>query len=266
MSLVVDDKAGSGQLTVHRDVPYSPSFVLALSEISQTIKNLADLVFLPGFHSPTLALLYAPQQTWAGRYHSTKDTFVLEIRTFDLTGGTYPLLTRVDSLPADSLYIVPCPRELGGVVAVTTTGILHVDQGGRVVAAAVNAWWGYTTARPANRESEHRKLSLEASKATFVADKDMVLVLANGGAYQVRMNMDGRAVESLTVEEEAAVLPPPSALSRIGEDKLFVGTAEGDSILYEVEMVREQAELPTTVEEQKPVLDMEVDYDEGEHV
>lgn len=238
------------------DVPYTPSFVLALSDVSPLIKNLADLIFLSGYNSPTLAILYTPTQTWAGRYHSAKDTFVLEIRTMDLSGGSYPLLTRVDSLPSDTLYIVPCPKELGGVILVTTTGLLHVDQGGRVVCASVNAWWGYTTDRPVNRDNEGRKLSLEGSRASFVGDS-MLLVLATGQAHQVRMEMDGRAVGSIIVGEEIAVLPPPSSISRLGIDKVFVGSPEGDSVMYEVQMIREKQD------ERKPAIDMEMDYDDG---
>lgn len=240
------------------DVPYTPSFVLALSDVSPTIRNLADLVFLPGYNSPTLAIIYTPTQTWAGRYQSARDTFILEIRTIDLSGGSYPLLTRVDSLPSDTLYIVPCPRELGGVVLVTTTGILHVDQSGRVVCASVNAWWAYTTRRPSNRANEHRKLSLEGSRASFVGDRDMLLVLSTGKAHQVRMEMDGRAVGSIIVEEELGVLPPPSSVSRLGSDKVFVGSPEGDSVMYEIQMVREKVDQ---AEEKKPDIDMEVDDD-----
>lgn len=232
-----------------------------MTDVSPLIKNLADLVFLTGYNSPTLAILYTPTQTWAGRYQSSKDTYILEIRTMDLSSGSYPLLTRVDALPSDTLYIVPCPRELGGVVLVTTTGIIHVDQGGRVVCTSVNAWWGYTTNRARDRSYESRKLTLEGSRATFVGDKDMLLVLATGRAHQVRMTMDGRAVGSIVIEEEVGILPPPSSISRLGTDKVFVGSPEGDSVMYETQMVREKVDQ---AEEKKPAIDMELDYDDGE--
>ncbi|ORY33060.1 cleavage and polyadenylation specific protein [Naematelia encephala] len=241
-----------------RDVPYSPSFVLSLSEVSSSLKNLQDLLFLPGFHSPTLALLFSPSHTWAGRYHSARDTFCIEIRTIDLSSGTsYPLLTSVTGLPSDSLYLVACPAELGGVVLVTATGVVHVDQSGRIVGAGVNAWWSYTTNLPSDRSSEGRKLTLEGSQAVFVTDRDMLLVLQDGDVHQVRFEMDGRAVGSIKVDEQSSAVPPPSSLVIAGDRAVFVGSAEGDSILAKVDVARE-------VLEEKPAenKDMEVDWDE----
>lgn len=87
-------------------------------------------------------------------------------------------------------------------------------------------------------------------------------MLASGKAHHVRLQMDGRAVGSILVEEELGALPPPSALSTVGGDGVFVGCPEGDSVLYGVEIIREKKE--ESVEEVKPVLDMEVDYDDGE--
>ena len=240
-----------------RDVPYSPSYVLTLSDVSPTLKNLADLAFLPGFHSPTIAMLYSPVFTWAGRYKSARDTFVLEIRTLDISsGGSYPLLTSVTGLPADSLYLVACPSDLGGVVIVTETGIVHVDQAGRVVGTSVNAWWAYATAIRSDGGSEGRKLSLEGSKCIFVDGRDMLLVQHNGDVHQVRFEMDGRTIGRITVEPQSSQLPPPAALVPSGDKALFVGCAEGDSTLVKIDLVREVVE-----NDQKPDADMDWDED-----
>lgn len=246
-----------------REVPYSPSFLLALSEVSPSIKNLQDLLFLPGFNSPTLALLCQPTYTWAGKLRSNKDTFHLEIRTFDFSGsGSFPLLTSVSGLPSDSLYLVACPTSIGGVVVVTTNGIVHVDQGGRLVSASVNAWWSLSTGLQANKASEERKLSLEGSRAEFVSDHDLLLVLQNGDAHQVRFEMDGRAVGTIKVDEQSSSVPPPSTIVSAGENGLFIGSAEGDSLLARVDMVQDVATAEPEAEEKKE--DMDVDWDEGE--
>ncbi|BEI92713.1 uncharacterized protein CcaverHIS019_0503410 [Cutaneotrichosporon cavernicola] len=243
------------------DVPYSPSFVLPLADISPTIKNLQDLLFLPGFHSPTVALLFEPTHTWAGKFRTSKDTFRLEIRTIDLSaGGSYPLLTSVTGLPADSQYLVPCPTEVGGIAIVTGNGIVHVDQGGRIVSAAVNAWWGLSTSLGTNRDSEGRKLKLEGSHAEFVGPNDMLLVLANGQTHQVRFEMDGRAVGAIKVDEATSNVPPPSTMVMAGAQGLFIGSAEGDSLLAKVELVREVIEADA--KEEKKGEEMEVDWDE----
>jgi cleavage and polyadenylation specificity factor subunit 1 len=55
------------KLIAGRDVPYSPSFVLDLAaDVDERIRNVVDFVFLPGFNSPTVAVLFQAQQTWTG--------------------------------------------------------------------------------------------------------------------------------------------------------------------------------------------------------
>ena len=50
-----------------RDVPYSPSFILDLAtDVDESIRNVIDFVFLPGFNNPTMAVLFQVQQTWTG--------------------------------------------------------------------------------------------------------------------------------------------------------------------------------------------------------
>lgn len=145
--------------------------------------------------------------------------------------------------------MVAAPANLGGVVVVTETGLLHVDQGGRVAAAAVNGWWRHVTRLSQDDRSEGRLLSLEGSRAVFVGN-ELLLFLANGAIHQVRFEMDGRAVGGIMVEDELTVTSPPSDVCATG-NTLFVATAEGDSVLYNVDFVRE------TAGDVKP--DMEVD-------
>lgn len=250
-------------LTCRSDVPYSPSFVLPLTDVSPSIRNIQDFLFLPGFHSPTLAILYTPVHTWAGRYGSARDTTCLEIRTFDLTTtGSYPLLTSVSGLPSDPLYMIACPSELRGVVVVTTTGIVHIDQGGKVLGAGVNAWWGYTTNLRGDPSGEGRRISLEGSRSVFVSERDMLLVLSNGDVHQVRFEMDGRSVGSIKIDEQSSSVPPPSSVTIAGNNAVFFGSAEGDSLFAKVEMVREVVQADETERDKVENGDMDVDYDE----
>ena len=101
------------------------------------------------------------------------------------------------------------------------------------------------------------KLSLQGSRAAFV-EREMVLVLADGSAYQVKLEMDGRAVGAIVVQERMSVLPPPASISVL-KNALFVGCAEGDSVLYSVDLVRDSAKA----EEVKPDLEMDAE-DDGE--
>ncbi len=55
------------QFIFTRDIPYSPSFILDLgTDVDERIRNIVDFVFLPGFNTPTMAILFQTQQTWTG--------------------------------------------------------------------------------------------------------------------------------------------------------------------------------------------------------
>jgi cleavage and polyadenylation specificity factor subunit 1 len=48
-------------------MPYLPSFILDLAiDVDESIRNIIDFVFLPGFNNPTVAVLFQVQQTWTG--------------------------------------------------------------------------------------------------------------------------------------------------------------------------------------------------------
>ena len=47
-----------------RSLPYAPSFVIELLEVSPQLRNVIDFVFLAGFNEPTIAILSQPVQTW----------------------------------------------------------------------------------------------------------------------------------------------------------------------------------------------------------
>jgi cleavage and polyadenylation specificity factor subunit 1 len=144
---------------------------------------------------------------------------------------------------------------------VTATGLVHVDQSGRTVATSLNAWWGMTTSLKSDTTYEHRKLSLEGSKGIFVTERDMLLILHNGDVHQVRFEMDGRSVGTIKVDEQSSGVPPPSCVVAAGGGSVFVGCAEGNSILARVDVVREMIEEVQKAEEKN---DMDVDWDEGD--
>lgn len=52
------------RFALHREIPYSPSFTVDFSALDPRIRNVKDMVFLPGFHSPTIAILYSERLSW----------------------------------------------------------------------------------------------------------------------------------------------------------------------------------------------------------
>ena len=146
-------------------------------------------------------------------------------------------------------------------MVITATGIVHIDQSGRILGASVNAWWEYATAIRSDKLSEGRRISLEGSKCVFVTERDMFLVLQNGDVHQVRFEMDGRAVGAIKINEQSSEVPPPSSVVVVGDKAVFVGCSEGDSLLAKVEAVRKMIKV-----EERPSVreqEMQVDWDEG---
>ncbi len=256
----------------HRDVPYTPSFVLPLSDLYTNIRNVRDFTFLSGFNNPTICLLFCPTPTYVGRYSTVKDTFQLEIRTLDITSKTYASLVRITGLPSDCLYIVPCPSKIGGVLVICETSIIHIDQSGNTVLASVNGWFSVVSGRTAtDRSHEHFAFELDDSRVAWLGGEDAAMIVLNdGSSHLLTLKMEGRAVSKIDIGERLkGRLAIPSTLLDIAGKGFFVGCAVGDSQLARVELKefavqnRETVEAEPMSEAQKDAMDEDL---EGEWV
>jgi cleavage and polyadenylation specificity factor subunit 1 len=248
-----------------RDVPYTPSFVLPLSDLSDNIKNVKDFTFLAGFNNPTICLLFCPTPTFVGRYSSVRDTFQLEIRTLDLNGKTYASLTTVRDLPSDCQYIIPCPSRFGGVLVVAETSIIHIDQSGNTVCAAVNGWFSSISGRTAvDRDHMNLELELDDSRLTWLgndAEADQaLLILKDGTVHQLGLKLEGRAVSKIEISAPISQrLVIPSAAADVAGKGVFVACAVGDSVLARVEMHELKLENGHVEEERTQALSAQKD-------
>ncbi|KAJ3757844.1 CPSF A subunit region-domain-containing protein [Lentinula raphanica] len=155
-------------------IPYFSSYILDFPQsVSPSIHNIIDFVFLPGFHNPTIAVLFNERPTWTGRLKEAKNTCGLR----------------------------------------------------------------------------------EGSRATFVYETTLLLILADGDVYTVTLAMDGKTVSGLSISDEplarttipslamsmattSAVLSSENAL--VEGDHLpcvFVGSTQGPSVLLRAGMI-----------------------------
>lgn len=253
-----------------KDVPYMPSFVLPLSELNSSIKNIKDLVFLTGFNNPTLAVLYEPTSTWVGRLDVLKDTVCLDIWTLDIVSQTYANLTTVKGLPSDCEYLVACPTEIGGVMIVAGSSLIHVDQNGNTIITSVNGWFKLISNQhqlnnKMDRSHENLMLELESSQLTYITSKEMLLILKNGSSYQITIKTEGRNVSKLTIGRKIEMdgMCRPNCMARIGEEGLFIGSAVGDSVLVSMEKKEIEREVEGGHETEMKMSGMEVDLGDG---
>jgi len=202
-----------------RDIPYSPSFVLDLpAQVDQNLRNIIDFVFLPGFNNPTLAMLFQTEGNY--RFHSDhssmndlysfsrlkefKDTARVVIFTLDITAQHYPILTFVENLPHDSMYLLPCPMSLGGVVIITSNAIIYVDQSSRRIVLPINGWLSRISDASTLSADPTLKLVLEGSRSIFVDEKTFFIFLKDGTVYPVDLLVDGKTVSKLTMSPPLA--------------------------------------------------------------
>lgn len=243
-----------------------PSFVLPLEDMSTSLCNVKDFLFLPGFNNPTIAFLYEPKPTWTGRLQSQKDTYHVEIRTLDVLSKTYASLSSISGLPSDCQYMLACATSIGGVIVVTSTAIIHVDQSGRRVATSVNGWYDMMTALPADRGEEERRVELDGSGAVWMDDKNLLLSLRGGNTMQIRLELEGRAVHKLSLlGHNVGNITSLADIIKIGSRGVFVASAVGDSELYQIELEQYKVEAAEQLDS-KPENDLDMDLDEGELV
>ncbi|KAG9227086.1 hypothetical protein CCMSSC00406_0008286 [Pleurotus cornucopiae] len=228
-----------------RDIPYSPSFILDLgNEVDDSIRNVIDFTFLPGYNNPTLAVLFQTQQTWTGRMKEYKDTTKLMIFTLDLVHQHYPIISSVTGLPYDAFALLPCATLFAGVTILTGNAVIYVDASRRV-ALPVNGWAPRSTDMPLpnlSADEQTRSLHLEGSRAVFVDDKTLFVILKDGTIYPVELIADGKTVSKLIMGDALAQTTIPAAVRKLDNKHVFIGSTAGASVILRASRVEEEIE------------------------
>lgn len=177
----------------------------------------------------------------------------------------------MQGLPHDSFSILACGTSLGGVVIITSNSIIYVDQSSRRTVLPVNGWPVRISDLPLPTippENQSRNLELEGSRASFVDDTTMFIILKDGTVYPVDIVIDGKTVSKLTMGSALAQTTIPAVIRRITDAHLFVGSTVGPSVLLKAAHVEEEVEedhkmdvSPTTVVQMSH--DMDFDDDDG---
>jgi hypothetical protein len=88
--------------------------------------------------------------------------------------------------------------------------------------------------------------------------------LKEGRSVQVRIELEGRAVDRLALQEhEAGQIVSATALTKIGSRGVFAGSAVGDSALYKFETEHYKLKFEDAIVDEKTDEVEEIDMDEG---
>lgn len=215
------------------------SYVLNLSEMG--IVNVKDIVFLHGYYDPTIAFLYEPKRTWAGRLALQRDTCQLRALTIDLMQRRHPTIWATERLPYDSYALHPLSEAAGGGVLVLSPNvILHVSQNSRL-GLSLNSFAVPVENEPAPYPLDESPVvvTLDAATSLSLAHNRVLLSLRGGELYvlHVRTSELGRAVAGLELSK-AGNSVPASAICQVAPDLVFLASRLGDSLLLHVSDTR----------------------------
>ena len=219
------------------ETPYSPSFVLRLSNLDASLIHPVHLAFLHEYREPTFGILSSSQM----RSHSLgrRDNLTYQVFTLDLHQKASTTILSVAGLPQDLFRVVPLPAPIGGALLVGSNELIHVDQSGKANGVALNSLTKAATSFSLVDQS-HLELRLEGCAVdTVSADSgELLIILKDGRMAMLALRMDGRTVSGLDVkllppETGGTIIPSGvSTLSRLGRSAMFAGMEDGDSLVF----------------------------------
>lgn len=241
------------------------------------------MAFLPGFNEPTLAILYAPEPTWTGRLENVNHNCLVSLVTLasgsaksNSTETTAVVIATSPALPYSSLAVHPCPPDLGGTLILTANGILHLEQGGKIVGVASNGWFGkdWTGSGALKKDEVTVREELEGARVVFIANNKAIVFCKSGSTLELTMQTSGRSVSSMKLQTvgkgvaASCVERIRGSKGRFGENGyVFVGSEVGDSSLLRWEIgagaVNGAAQIVAAPAPQNDGMDLD-DDDEGE--
>ncbi|KAK4218291.1 protein cft1 [Rhypophila decipiens] len=218
------------------ETPYSPSFVLRLSNLDPTLLHPVHLAFLYQYREPTFGILSST--TSASNSLGRKDHFTYMVFTLDLQQKASTTLLSIGGLPQDLFRVVPLPAPVGGALLVGANELIHIDQAGKANGVAVNPMTKQATSFTLVDQSE-LNLRLEGSTIEVLLPElgEFLIVLHDGRMALLSFRIDGRTVSGLEIkmipqEAGGSIIPCRAvSLSRLGRSAMFVGSEEGDSLV-----------------------------------
>lgn len=241
------------------------------------------MVFLPGFNEPTLALLYAPEPTWTGRLENVSSNCLVSLVTLasgpsksgnssNSTSTTAVVIATSPPLPHSCLAIYPCPPDLGGTLIVTANGLLHLEQGGKLIGVASNAWFDKEwLGRGGGKGVSTVREALEGVQLVFVENEKALLFCKSGAILELTLTRSGRSIASMKLEKIGSGVPAScverirGSVGRFGEQGYaFVGSEVGESSLISWELHGKGSSAGVIEPVVSAVDIMDVDDDDGQ--
>lgn len=217
---------------------FSPSFVLPMTALDPVLQHPIAMAFLHEYREATLGVLFSTAAASMNMAPVRKDNLSYAVYTLDIEQRASTTLLSVTQLPNDLHQIVPVPGPIGGTLLFGGNEIIHIDQGGKTNALAVNEMSKKFTSFPMADQS-NLQLRLENCRVQLLdgSNTDVLLVLNDGSFAVLNFRLDGRSVSGLTLQKLDLSLTSYifqarcSTMTALPEGHLFFGSEEADSVL-----------------------------------
>ncbi|KAI1618471.1 histone H2A [Exophiala viscosa] len=251
------------------ETPHSPSFVLPLTVLDPGLLHPVDMTFLHEYRDPTIGILYSTAARSSNMSAERRDVTIYAVYALDLDQKASTTLQAVQKLPNDVYRIVALPAPVGGALLIGGNELIHIDQGGKTNAIAVNEFAKDASSFAMTDHSEYG-LKLEGCHIEHLgnASGDMLVILKTGELALLTFRLDGRSVTSMALRRigegqmQSLLMGAASCTTSLGSNCLFIGSEESDSLL--VSLAKRSSQLKKTLSRSQPEadgLDIEDDDD-----
>lgn len=238
---------------------YDSSFIIDAGVLDSSIDTVIDAQFLHNYQEPTIAILSAKTNSWAGSLIKSKDNVQLQVMTLDVQSKSTLPVFDLDNLPYDINRIIPLPKPLNGCLLVGCNEVVHVDNGGIAKRIAVNSFTSLITASVKSYQDESElNLKLENCSVVPIPDDHRVLViLSTGEFYYLNFELDGKSIKRMHLElvepkaYESIRLILPGQAASLDNNLLFFANLNGDCPLVEVKYTSSAKIVHKDVQEEK---------------
>lgn len=113
-----------------------------------------------------------------------------------------------------------------------------------------------------------RYIELEGSRASFVDDKTVFVILRDGTVHPIEIIAEGKTVTRLVMAPPLAQTTVPTVVRKLSNELLFVGSTAGPSVLLKAAKVEEEIDEDQDMDASPAVVEtddaMDFDDDDGE--
>ena len=227
------------------------SRLIKMSSIDERIRNVRDVIFLPGFLEPTIAILFATNLTTVNRLEVLKDTSCVIIASIDMRKQAFSTIAYWEGLPFDSDRLIPLPVNMKGLLVLSNNAIIHLEPGSPGHGLSVNAFTERMTTFRMQSKSTVSIPTLHGCVLTCHSNA-LLLITQPGMLFSIIINKTGRTVRSIEckqLEPDQHITNNPTCILSLDDKHVFVGSSSADAKLLHITL-----SAPTT--------EMDIDEDE----